>query len=210
MNTPRKAAFLLGRGIVLEALPVHERWTRRLTALEQRDRPHPITLRDLDRKRLTKPVRTTVAIMGTAGHLARLLNAPAGRVLVKVWKKLGWSGLGIYLSGQTASDLPVLGEHGLPKEKLKLPTSEVDPALWEIAFFQKATCDIAFCDHSRHWFVREDPRRSDCILHRLAGARRRYRASPAQQRERQRKASSKIPRRRHSKRAHRRPRPLAA
>lgn len=192
MNTLRKAAFVLDPKAVLEPLRVDKEWTRRLVALERKGRP--ISLTDLDRRPLTRPVRTTIAVMGTTGLLARLLNGPEGSKLHEVWKRLSWSGLGIYLSGGTASDHPKLGEHGLPNEELDLPEAEVHRALWELVFFEKAGCVVTHCDHSDHWFVSEDRRRVDCILHRQAGARRRYRTSPAQQRRRKLTATNRTPR----------------
>jgi hypothetical protein len=180
---------MLAPGQLLRPPSVPDEWTRKFAGLEWEGRA--VSLGDLERRKLSRPVRRTLVLMGIVGHLSTLLNASVGKALLRVFKRGGWMALGFFLAGQTSEDLPGLARLGLPSKPLQLAEDLANRALWEVTFFTNAGCNISWCDHAKHWFVSEDRRRIDCIFHRVAGQKARYRRSPARRRRPALKRTSK-------------------
>jgi len=98
-------------------------------------------------------------------HLRRFVSSEFGDKLASVFKTKGWAGLFRAL----------LNWHPLNETHHPALRWVWKAALIEVWLFDHHGCQVSWCSHGKHWFIREDARRTDCIRHRLAGQQSRWR-----------------------------------
>ncbi len=131
---------------------------------------------------LPKDLRAAATVLGVAGRLANLLNAPTSHKQARLlpthlrWllDQAGWSALMVYLAA--------LGPSGSESAQ----TIQSAETMAEAALLAHLGFTHDWCEHGRHHYFRPalGRRPEACVLHQKAARQSRWRSSPGQKRKR--------------------------